>query len=335
MILDKKELILKNLIFILMTLLFVVSCQSPSNKTIQAVFIVGQVEKILPGQNPVAIQFSDILPENTMIQTGMNSICYLKIGNLGLVKIREKTQIVLEKLIEGLELSISKGSVLNKVLPLKPGNHYAVKTPLIAIGVRGTVFGVESIENETKIGLIEGKLAINGLNDFTMEKGQNELFMEAVSSFHFKESSPKKISSESIEISQADQIELEGLRSIILLENEELEKLAEKIRIQEEEIRLKLESLKNQQSVNQLKKDEKILEEQKKQVQKVQNSRKQEMTLDQIKKNYKILNEFKLFNGQKIIGGIVKSDEKSILVQTEKGQILLNRKQIDKMKVIQ
>jgi hypothetical protein len=59
------------------------------------------------------------------------------------------------------------------------------------------------------------------------------------------------------------------------------------------------------------------------------------MTIQEIKEKFKTINEFTLFSGKIIRGGIVKSDDNQYVIMTENGELKIPKSQIKGMKVVQ
>jgi regulation of enolase protein 1 (concanavalin A-like superfamily) len=106
------------------------------------------------------------LGRGARIRVGASSSCELQFGDRAMVRLGERTEILVEQLSTrvgraDIELFAESGSVLSKVSRLMGGETYRIKTKSAACGVRGTLFGVTVTEAEdTIVSVKEGKVYV-------------------------------------------------------------------------------------------------------------------------------------------------------------------------------
>jgi len=123
-------------------------------------FLIGNVSK-----NNLVADIGEIIKENDVILTGVNSFCDLKIGG-SMIRIKEKSKVLVSNLIrkgnlENTNLGLDIGKLLCKPKKLLKSESFIVKTPTAVAGVRGTKFVVETDRAKTtRLKVFDGKVKI-------------------------------------------------------------------------------------------------------------------------------------------------------------------------------
>jgi hypothetical protein len=123
-------------------------------------FYIGDVKK-----NDKEIEIGDIIQQNDIIKTGIQSTCDIKIGG-SIVRVKEKSSMKLSELfrkdnVEKTSLDLEVGKILCKAKKLSKSESFLVKTPTAVAGVRGTKFTVETdIQNTSRIKVFNGNVTV-------------------------------------------------------------------------------------------------------------------------------------------------------------------------------
>jgi len=129
------------------------------------VFVSGDVEAAgAAGSTTVAV--GDALEAGRKLVTGAGSECELRLGGGAIVRIEEKTELVLDEAIlasggNRVGIHLALGGVRCKVAKLAGDERFRIRTPTAMLGVRGTDFGVTvSARGDTRLEVREGAVAI-------------------------------------------------------------------------------------------------------------------------------------------------------------------------------
>jgi len=110
-----------------------------------------------------------VLNEKDKIKTGSNSRVDIQIGNIGIMRINEKTELEMKSILkaanERLDFSIKNGEVLCKLEKLTKNQEVRFYTPTAVVGVRGTSFIINTTKNRTEVGVAEGKVEVSSSSE--------------------------------------------------------------------------------------------------------------------------------------------------------------------------
>jgi len=110
--------------------------------------------EVYVNDNPVSLDMT--LRESDVIITRKNSYATVMFGDSATLTIKPVSKVYLTHVSAGnTEIFQEVGRTFSKV---KKGESYAIKTPTVVAGVRGTSFEVASSEGSTTIQLLEGKV---------------------------------------------------------------------------------------------------------------------------------------------------------------------------------
>ncbi|MFN3603285.1 MAG: FecR domain-containing protein [Leptonema sp. (in: bacteria)] len=136
---------------------------------------------VLKENKPVPINVNTIVMEKDIIRTEKDSYVNLQLSNGVIVRIGSNSQIVISKILktekdEEFALDINKGEILSKVEKQKNKNlKLEIQSPTAIASVRGTDFYVEASEKETTIAVNNGKVevsSIDGSQKQTIQAGE-------------------------------------------------------------------------------------------------------------------------------------------------------------------
>jgi hypothetical protein len=135
--------------------------------------VVGKVQVIRNGVKELA-QLDMILSQNDTIESG-NGTADLKVVNLGVLKVKPQSTVQLANLTEKTKLNLKKGKVLLALNKLKKDSSFEIETPTAVAGVRGTSFLVSASGDNTKIGVLTGKVEVRSFDGFVAVGELNEV----------------------------------------------------------------------------------------------------------------------------------------------------------------
>lgn len=124
------------------------------------IFYIGEVKK-----NNKDAEIGDIILQNDLISTGIQSSCDIKIGG-SIIRVKEKSNVKLSELyrkdnIEKTTLDLDVGKMLCKAKKLSKSESFMVKTPTAVAGVRGTKFTVEAdVQKTSRIKVFDGDVKV-------------------------------------------------------------------------------------------------------------------------------------------------------------------------------
>jgi hypothetical protein len=158
------------LIVVLLTLAAIACKEQPKKIATHAaavVFVVGSDAKIFTAKGEVKAVKGAILHETDKVQTGKKSQVDVLLPNNILIRIDQNTTVEMKEFglgeggIQSDRLMLQKGTVFAKVAKLDKKSAFAIQTPTIVAGVRGTQFMTEADDNgQGKVAVIEGKVAV-------------------------------------------------------------------------------------------------------------------------------------------------------------------------------
>ncbi len=105
-----------------------------------------------------------VLRSGDKINVGSKSRIDMQLGNFGIIRINQNSEVEMERLLkettDDLKLLLRTGQVLCKLEKLKKAQSFSVETPTAVVGVRGTIFIVDTSEKkkETSVAVTEGKV---------------------------------------------------------------------------------------------------------------------------------------------------------------------------------
>lgn len=111
------------------------------------------------------------IQEADTVTTKKNSYVVIALGDFATVSLKPNTRIYLNSLSNGKsEIFQESGKTFSKV---KKGTSYAIKTPTMVAGVRGTSFEVSTTAYTSSVSLLEGKVeAVSKEDVVVIESGQ-------------------------------------------------------------------------------------------------------------------------------------------------------------------
>jgi len=178
-----------------------------------------------------------VLNEKDKIKTGSNSRVDIQIGNIGIMRINEKTEVEMKSIFkavnERLDFSIKNGEVLCKLEKLTKNQEVRFYTPTAVVGVRGTSFIINTTKNKTEVGVAEGKVEVSSSS-------------EPEKKTIVKENQTAEVSAESKLPKVIQGLKLEKLEKIKAIENFKVIEDIEKIVPQDIKKYLPLEMLKTE-----------------------------------------------------------------------------------------
>ena len=124
------------------------------------IFYIGEVKK-----NNKDAEIGDIILQNDLISTGVQSSCDIKIGG-SIIRVKEKSNVKLTELyrkdnVEKTTLDLDIGKMLCKAKKLSKSESFMVKTPTAVAGVRGTKFTVETdVQKTSRIKVFDGNVKV-------------------------------------------------------------------------------------------------------------------------------------------------------------------------------
>jgi hypothetical protein len=163
----------KTIVWVIVAGLATVACkekEEPKKKASHAavvVFVVGKDVKIVSAKGQTAAAKGAVLYETDKIVTGKKSQVDLVLPNNILIRIDQNTTIEMKEFAVGEggaqrdRLMLQKGTVFAKVAKLDKKSSFAIQTPTLVAGVRGTQFMTEADESgKGKVAVIEGKVGV-------------------------------------------------------------------------------------------------------------------------------------------------------------------------------
>ena len=149
------------------TLLLVVSLSSPFAVADNGGHIQdlrGKVTLTRSGKSEPATKGAAFSSQD-LIETGKNSSAFLQLEDGTQLKLGPGTRLTPLELKGDIELKLESGSVISKVTPRKPGQHFSMRTSSAVMGVRGTQFYTGYNENSVWMCVHEGEVEIENLAD--------------------------------------------------------------------------------------------------------------------------------------------------------------------------
>ncbi len=145
--------------------------------------VSGKVEIQRPNGDWVELKEGDAIPEGSIISTGFKSQADVKLGGSKLT-VHQLTRVTLRELTEGenkvtTDLFLDAGALDANVKPLNnKANGFQVQTPVVTSSVRGTVFSVDGLGNETttegsvyNVNAMGGSFTVNAGESISVEDG--------------------------------------------------------------------------------------------------------------------------------------------------------------------
>jgi hypothetical protein len=175
----------KAIVWVIVAALAAVACkEEPKKKATHAaavVFVVGKDAKIVTAQGEKPATKGVVLYESDKVITGKKSQVDLVLPNNILMRLDQNTTLEMKELAVGEggaqqdRLMLQRGTVFAKVAKLDTKSSFAIQTPTLVAGVRGTQFMTEADETgKGKVAVIEGKVAVESSTGKTEEIGEGE-----------------------------------------------------------------------------------------------------------------------------------------------------------------
>lgn len=175
----------KAIVWVIVAALAAVACkEEPKKKATHAaavVFVVGKDAKIVTAQGEKPATKGAVLYESDKVITGKKSQVDLVLPNNILMRLDQNTTLEMKELAVGEggaqqdRLMLQRGTVFAKVAKLDTKSSFAIQTPTLVAGVRGTQFMTEADETgKGKVAVIEGKVAVESSTGKTEEIGEGE-----------------------------------------------------------------------------------------------------------------------------------------------------------------
>lgn len=229
-------MLIKRLLIVLFALvIFMVQCEKKSGtqvltdkgervQKIVATFVLGKVMlKSAQTDSWESVKVGRVLGLNDTLRVGDNSRISLQSETGSVVVIKDLSEVVLNSVLnpktgeENTDIAINSGKAIINPRKLQGNSKFAVRTPAMVAGVRGTVFTMEYRNNQSRVSVQEGKVAVKPTVDKEIEPkfkevdvtpGQKaQISMKKVEELAKKaESEPQSetISQESIEVKGMD-----------------------------------------------------------------------------------------------------------------------------------
>ena len=121
----------------------------------------------------VKVKEGDTAGKGTSIKTGMSAEVFVSWGGGNSVKVKEMSQITLDKLMKdgagvSSSLNLNKGKVFAKAGKMSGGATFEIKTPTALAGVRGTGFEL----GENSLAVVEGSVSMKvGGEEIIVDEG--------------------------------------------------------------------------------------------------------------------------------------------------------------------
>lgn len=175
----------KPIVWVTLAALAAVACkEEPKKKATHAaavVFVVGSDAKLITAKGESKAAKGAILYEADKVVTGKKSQVDLLLPNNILIRIDQNSTVEMKEFgvggdgIQTDRLMLQKGTVFAKVAKLDKKSAFAIQTPTLVAGVRGTQFMTEADENgQGKVAVIEGKVGVESKTGKTEEVGAGE-----------------------------------------------------------------------------------------------------------------------------------------------------------------
>ncbi|GAB4422635.1 MAG: hypothetical protein OHK0011_01800 [Turneriella sp.] len=175
----------KAIVWVIVAAIAAVACkEEPKKKATHAaavVFVVGKNAKIVSAKGETAAAKGAVLYETDRVVTGGKSQVDLLLPNNILIRIDQNTTIEMKEFAVGEggaqqdRLMLQKGTVFAKVAKLDKKSSFAIQTPNLVAGVRGTQFMTEADETgKGKVAVIEGTVGVESSTGKTEEVSEGE-----------------------------------------------------------------------------------------------------------------------------------------------------------------
>jgi hypothetical protein len=120
------------------------SASPPPSLAAEITYLEGKAEASRDGRVR-RLDVGDELSPGDAVSTGADSSCEIKLGNSSIMRLDPETTVSLNAMFLGLsrvqvDLTLSRGIVLNRVNKLLNGDSYVLRSPSMVCGVRGTAF---------------------------------------------------------------------------------------------------------------------------------------------------------------------------------------------------
>lgn len=136
---------------------------------------------VIKENKKIPIAVNTIITENDIIKTEKDAYVNLQLSNGVILKIGASSQIVVNKILrdnqsEEYKINLENGEILSKVNKEKSKNiNLHIQSPTAIASVRGTEFFVESNQTQSMIAVNEGKVEVSnieGNQKQTIEAGE-------------------------------------------------------------------------------------------------------------------------------------------------------------------
>lgn len=175
--------ILLSMLFI--SVLIFSSCskkESVANTNARIICAVGTVSLTgSSGEKKASIQGSPVMEGDTLC-TDAVSFAVIQIGERGIVRVEEHSQLQIEKLLaqSSTALFLKEGKLSSKVSRLAKDESYKIRTPVSVAAVRGTEFAVATGGGHNDvIAVKDGKVALVSASVDTTKSVQEEVVLES------------------------------------------------------------------------------------------------------------------------------------------------------------
>jgi hypothetical protein len=128
---------------------------------------IGEVKVIKSTGESVDATAGMELKESESIETGKASFVSIKLGEMGILQIRENSSLVMTALLKGdsREVYLKQGRALSKIKKLGKNQQYLIKTPTLTASVRGTRFSISHDKFNTAVALNNGSVEITRIKN--------------------------------------------------------------------------------------------------------------------------------------------------------------------------
>ena len=144
-----------------------VSCKQKTPDKAIAIFVIGEVRLVRPGEQERPVKHKDVLFKEDFIKTGPDSVLVFQIGADSLIQLEPNTQVKMTSFMEQgvTRLGLIQGKVFSNIHRLRKGELFQVDMKTSVAAVRGTEFSAAQTKKDSVVAVSKGTITVQSVNE--------------------------------------------------------------------------------------------------------------------------------------------------------------------------
>ena len=144
-----------------------VSCKQKTPDKAIAIFVIGEVRLVRPGEQERPVKHKDALFKEDFIKTGPDSVLVFQLGTESLIQLEPNTQVKIASFMEQgvTKLGLIQGKVFSNIHRLRKGDVFQVDMKTSVAAVRGTEFSAAQTKKDSVVAVSKGTITVQSVNE--------------------------------------------------------------------------------------------------------------------------------------------------------------------------